>query len=59
MCDLEDVSERVAHHRSSVAIGSVEGSLHARRSGGERPPICLVGVVDIDVEKRREQLAFG
>jgi len=57
--DLEHVTERVAHHCPPIAIGSVERLFQAHRSGSKRPPIRAVCVVDIDVQKRWEQVALA
>lgn len=59
MGDLEYVAERVAHHRSSVTVWGVERWFHARRAGCDRSVIGAVGVLDIDIEERREQLALA
>jgi hypothetical protein len=57
--DLEDVAERVADHRSPIAIRGIEWRLQAHRSGVECPSIGVVRVVDIDVEKCGEQLTLA
>jgi hypothetical protein len=58
MCDLEDVAERVTHHRSPIAIRGVPRLLQARRPRIECPPINNIGVFDVDVEKGGKQIAF-
>lgn len=59
MCDLKDVAERITHHCSSIAVRRIEWSLKAGRSSSEGPSVCLVRVIDVDVEEPREQLALG
>jgi hypothetical protein len=58
MCELKDVAKWVAHHRPSVAIGRIEWCLDGGSSGRERLLICLVRIIDIDVEERRKQVTL-
>ena len=58
MRDLEDVAERVAHHRPSVAIRRVERGLQRDRPGVDRSAVGRVGIVDVHVEEGREQIAL-
>src|SRR5712675_2279080 len=55
---LEEIIERVADHRSPVAVGGVKRCFHAGRSGRERALIRAVRVVDVDVKESWERLAI-
>src|SRR2546430_3351842 len=44
--DLEDVSERIAHHRTSIAVRSIEWILQRRGPGADGPLVDLVRVID-------------
>jgi hypothetical protein len=59
MGDLEDVVERIAHHRSVIAIGRIERCLEGGRTSRDRPPIGLVRIINVDVEERWKWLALG
>lgn len=59
MGDLEYFTERVAHHRSPVAIWGVKRWFYARRAGCDSSVIDAVGILDVDVEERWEQLALA
>jgi hypothetical protein len=59
MGDLEDISERVAHHGSPVAVWGVQRRFHTRRSGANGSVIRRVGIVDVDVEERWEQFTLA
>jgi hypothetical protein len=59
MRDLEDVPERVTNHRSPIAIGRVERLLEHLGTGVDGALERLVGVVDVDVQERRERFALS
>src|SRR5579871_5105565 len=59
MCDLVHVPPRVRNHRSTVAIRSVEWPLDNARARRHRALERVVGVVDVDIEERREGVALG
>ncbi len=59
MCNLEDVSKRVAHHCPPVPIRSVARLFKANRAGSQCTPKRSICVTDIDVEKRGKQLALA
>jgi hypothetical protein len=54
--DLEDVAERVTHHRSPIAIGRVEGRLHAHRASLQRLFVGSVRIFDVHLQEPRERL---
>lgn len=58
MCDLEDVSPTVPHHRSSISIGCVKRLFYGQGAGCDGPAVGDVGVIDIDVKEGRESLPF-
>jgi len=60
VCDLKDVAEAVADHRSAGARRLVGGLFDDVGAGADRPIEGGVGgvdVVDIDIEERGERLA--
>jgi hypothetical protein len=57
MSDLKDVAKRIPHHRSTIAVGLVEGLFQRDRTGVERPRVRGVRVIDVDVQERGECLA--
>lgn len=59
MCDLEDVAEGIAYHRPAVSVRSVERLFQARSPGGDCPCVGAVGIIDVHVEKRGEDLALA
>ena len=59
MGDLEQVAERVAHHRPSISIGRVERFFDDRCAGAYRALEGRLGVIDIDVQERGEPGPFG
>jgi hypothetical protein len=58
MCDLEDIAEGIAHHRSTVSVWSVERLFQGRSPGCDCSCAGAVGIIDVYIEKRREELAL-
>jgi hypothetical protein len=57
--DLEHVAERVAHHRPAISVGRVERRLDDGGAGSHCSLTGGVGVVDVDIQERREQVALA
>jgi hypothetical protein len=57
--DLEDVSERVSHHRPSIAVRSFERFLEHLRTGIDSALERVISVVDVHVQEGGERFTLS
>jgi hypothetical protein len=59
MSDLEHIAKWIANHRTPVSVRRVKRRFQAHGSCTQRSLVRVVCIIHVDVEERREPLAFG